>query len=491
MKLNIRELEKCLYDYECDKSNTLKNKEFLTFNVWNIIRRPLFYKLVNTFFYKENASNLKGESKYTTSLKRLAGVILLPIKLIIYNIRKKDIYIAAKEVYKLEKEENIYINIFADTWYNLYSGNSLYVEYPTRFFIEKEGTIKANFTSDSIQVLIALVTKLFDKFSFYKKEVDDISNEINCFLLREASLKLSRKQISYLIYQFAAEYYVYKVVFYLLKPKLLLCTDSVAAGIMAAAIKRDMKIIEIQHGFVSDFKSDYIITNELREKKNIVIPHKIAVFGEFQRRLLLKSGFWKEDEIVNIGNYRIDKYRKKSIEAVEVKKNILVVIQWHVFDHLKSLLFKLKESSCNVNFYLKMHPREPEEHKAWYKKWCSENTGFIYGDSNDNIYTLMLNSDIVIGFDSTSLLESTALGIPTVTVRSELAPNGIHAYNDDSVLTKTIKCLYDDEVVKVIQEYYSDDNSREEWLNLLKENSNYLFEPSLEKNCKLLVESLI
>ena len=60
------------------------------------------------------------------------------------------------------------------------------------------------------------------------------------------------------------DYYVYRILFVLFRPIVLIAADSMGRGMMAVARRLDIKIIELQHGLLDRYKPDYMISLIIR-----------------------------------------------------------------------------------------------------------------------------------------------------------------------------------------------------------------------------------
>lgn len=226
------------------------------------------------------------------------------------------------------------------------------------------------------------------------------------------------------------DYYFYKVIFFVIKPRILVSSEVTGRALVASAKCFNIKVLDLQHGIIDPEHPQYIIDPFFRMNDGFdSIPDCIGVFGELHARNLIESNFWKKSEVFAFGSYRIQKIR--DLKASEnVSSDLFIVLlptQWNVTNKLVSLLNTIsKLFEGNFYLYLKLHPLEPKANIDLLNKFASKNIVIISPELD--IYSFILKSNCVIGYDSAVLIESLALGKPVMTISTNDNPKGIASY---------------------------------------------------------------
>ena len=215
-------------------------------------------------------------------------------------------------------------------------------------------------------------------------------------------------------HRFWTSFSYYSILFKWLRPKAIFAINQVGGGITAAANRENIDLYEFQHGFFNRNKPDYHFPKYFLEfKEKIPLPDKIITFGSFFSKIILSSGFWQSNNLIEVGNLEIERYRKQNQHKNDNQiKRILIILQPSCYVEFKEILESLRtENLQELQIVLKPHPAESTDRCKWYKKFSEQNPGnFIYEESKSSILEIMTSVDAVAGFHSTSLFEAAALG---------------------------------------------------------------------------------
>lgn len=163
------------------------------------------------------------------------------------------------------------------------------------------------------------------------------------------------------------------------------------------------KVIEVQHGSVS--KEHYAYNYPLSCIKNTnhqcreYLPDYLLMFGEY----------WTENvrtpsKKIIVGYPYLNKMSKKLIKRIIPEtKSILIISQGTVTKRMINIARKLSQAFRDYKIIFKLHPGEIS-FKEQYSSLKSLSNIEIIG--NYNIYELIAKSNILIGYNSTTLFEA-------------------------------------------------------------------------------------
>lgn len=201
---------------------------------------------------------------------------------------------------------------------------------------------------------------------------------------------------------------MYDILAKLQKPKkIFLIGGAFLSPLIAVAEKYNIEVIEIQHGVINSFHLSYHFPNQLRDT---FFPHK----------LLLLSNYWKNKasypigtELINVGNdyFFVNSKKEKS------GKNILIIGDGMLYQPLMNFLTLNLNFFTNNNFEItyKLHPNEVPQWSERYTdlRILSETKEIRVVGNELSIASLIANTQIVFGVNSTSIYESVDAGART------------------------------------------------------------------------------
>lgn len=239
-------------------------------------------------------------------------------------------------------------------------------------------------------------------------------------VLNAVKRKLARFEGARICYSFVLKYRNSKA--------LLLIDSNSRFGQIAAAKQHNIPVIELQHGVIGKDNAGYQWNKALfSNKRNIPLPDRILVFGKLWQDMLSQNGFWKKEEIQPVGSALIDQYRNFQKKRIKVPEciHILFTTDW-TLSHRSIIFWKkfrnlveLHKTKMQYEVLIKPHPCETDYKTTYKSLTSSEKVNFNLLAGDESTYNAMLASDLHISFASTTLLESSGLGIPTVCIFGE------------------------------------------------------------------------
>ncbi len=506
--LNYWNLGKEFFEFEKTAFSELSKIEIKGFNAWRIIKTPLFFE-----FIKQNLNegvqeksheekNKKGTvkkisilSKYV--LKSLKG--LFTIFFLWVSKKKKGLaVIITFSGNKTFKDDNGLLNdILVDGFiqHDVFK-NYVYIEITdNREIHKKKAYVKSDIlTADYEFIYKILLRRLRNKKLFFAQS-RNLTALINTHFKKyglEMSVESCEKTMNY----FYAEYLLFSFLFRVLQPEVLLSNEILGTGIMGAAQKKGIRIIELQHGLMDEYYPQYQLNPLFLKTPNTVIgPDMIAVFGAFHKHQLISKKYWQENEIYVLGkkHYRSE---KKSPERVSSKMTILFPSQGNaLFQQTQDLLVSLIKliKGINAHLILKLHPSEKEEAKEWYYSFAEDhNDAVTIIHLEKNINEILPGCDIVMGYHSTVLFEAVALAKFPITLADKDLPLGINSLiGENEFLGDVIKVVQNlSEVEIILNHITSDEKFCREWMAEINNVKECLYASNYENNCRDLINKL-
>ena len=118
----------------------------------------------------------------------------------------------------------------------------------------------------------------------------------------------------------------------------------------------------------------------------------------------------------------------------------------------------------------------------------------IIADKDLDIYTLIEDAFLLIGFDSAALLEAVTLGVPCITITTKKASLGIHSmFNDERLKTAIIPIALSQPalIIETINRSIEDFNYYSELVASANKQGDYLYADHYIDNCKEFVSTVV
>lgn len=491
-----------LSSFEKQKSHLIGQFEYKGLNMWPHVKTSLYFALIRGKSPELNKDEPKRTklSLFSWGIKRiriLSDFTLLLIRLI---GKRRRIFFLAYSVDKIKMNDGIYVNQIIDGFAkNNNSRKQLYSEIAYNGDLRTPSVIPIDIVLDRYLLILPIIMSLLSKRTI----VFDLSQKLRKSLLEffkgnEIFESLETKSFDNIVLEFLAEYYFYYAIFAASKPRIIITSEKTGKALIAASSKLGLKSIDLQHGVIDRFHPQYIYDESLKGlKKSLGIPTYVGVFGGIHKKLMLENNFWNDGEIEILGSYRMERMRahRNSDHGLLTRNEnwILIPAQWNIFESVQYLVSNLNHNlDSKFRIILKMHPLELTEHEQVYGEIALKSNGkIVIAGKDDNTYSLIESSLVVIGFDSAVLLEAVSLGKPVITISTQSLPRGILGYYDDRRLNNAIKhfCINEtDEIVLLLERAISDSSFYSNWVLKCKEEGDYLYAQNYSSNCKALVE---
>ena len=163
------------------------------------------------------------------------------------------------------------------------------------------------------------------------------------------------------------------------------------------------KVIEVQHGFVSEEHYAYNYPQSCIKNRN----HKCREY--LPDYLLMFGDYWAErvhtpSKKIVVGYPYLDEISNKLIKYIKPEiKSILIVSQGTVTERMVNIAKKLSRAFSDYKIIFKLHPGEiPFKERYSSLKSCT-NIEII---GNYNTYELIAKNNIIVGYYSTTLFEA-------------------------------------------------------------------------------------
>ena len=248
------------------------------------------------------------------------------------------------------------------------------------------------------------------------------------------------------IAHFLATVETYTFVFKSLKPKKIFVIDFDSKfGEIAAAKSLGIPTYDIQHGTFWSHDLDHSwLENSAKFSKELPFPDYLTVRGKLWANIACELNFWKAERIIELGCASMSRYLPKrklprDVDLSKKKLNLLFLSgDIHVSKTYDFIFELLAEASHHLHVTIKLHPRETE-HGHPLKELADLFTGSAtIKDNSIDVYQLILEADLVIGSNSTALIEAAALGTPTFSLGIGNKPEGLSAAHGHNKLLAAI-----------------------------------------------------
>lgn len=229
------------------------------------------------------------------------------------------------------------------------------------------------------------------------------SNFQNSILVRYTHAFNLRRDCTKVISRHAShQYAMYKIYNFLLrlyKPSKIHFSDrSDKFPLILACKKQKIQMIEYQHGLPLELKFNYDF-GDFNKELFSHITFKYCYPNKRYTAVLSRLGMK-----LKLVNSRISKVKNNTISKNRGPKNILIVMQSDFFNTVSGISF---DRYSHLQFYIKPHPSENIHQYSDLGRYSNIE---ILPSSSEAFYEFLPSADIVVGFYSTALVESSILG---------------------------------------------------------------------------------
>lgn len=407
--MTIKELCETLWKFE--RELDLLELEIQGIRFWELIRFAVFTKL---------SAHLSGYGQAHTSTNRLQDKLIGLPKFLTYSITRNPFnknYKVDFLVYDHPRKINVEgnnVDIYTDEFIKSYEDNSFDVIEAPYLWGHITSQVNKNRKYLDHEMLTVFLGKKKSPIKFNEEEkrlIEKLQREIDKrFDVENINLYvLIVNQLSIFIHRF--EYH--KKLFEKRKPqKIYVVVSYGKIPIIAAAKSLGIKVIEFQHGVITDYHFSYNFSDP--NKKLKYFPDKILTFGDYWAKT---EGFPKQAEIEVYGFPYLNKQLKHYEGTMKKKKQVLFISQGTIGEELSKRAKEVAQSLPNYHFIYKLHPGEYDRWKKQYPELiqASKLDNFEVIDNNvKNLYSYFAESEFQIGVYSTAIFEGLTLNCKTI-----------------------------------------------------------------------------
>lgn len=403
--MSFKVSEICNVFFNLEEKYNLNFQEIQGCYPWQLIRMYLYYDIsrrTNTFGAPQQQS-LTVFDKIKSFLPFLKNSVLYnPLS----GNDEKDILIfdhPRKVIFNGEYRD-IYSYFLVDFLKNSYSFEIMEAPYLNKHFTNKRDYVKY---TDRIQ-LGSYIHKKFHKIEFTDREKEIISS-IEKELESAFNLKIDIARIFAMhILNFQYDYKKYVELFKKRNVKMIFVVVAYEnQAVVAAAKDLGIKVMELQHGTISDYHLGYSYPLKTRLGGEIrYFPDQILTFGDYW----INEGNCpiSKNDIVPIGFPYFEVQSKDYMNIQSDEHQILFISQGVIGKHLSQLAYQIADRLNNFKIIYKLHPGEYETWKQNYPDLVSasqlENFEVI-DNSKVPLYKLFAESSYQVGAFSTAIYE--------------------------------------------------------------------------------------
>lgn len=382
------------FDFEI-KIGLFDIKDKYGFTVWESIR----YFVCNNIVMQWGNIKLRNKNnnikKIFLTLKKIFGFILYFI-----SHRKADImfFLCSRD----NKDGVLYDKILGKIFELSNKQNYFAIESYTGSTVEK---YKYN-GKTCTPILVSIIKRTLKR----KKLNCEIYNKLTTSF-PNISFDLPALQNDY--QEFLAQYRFYRFLFNFCGiKKVFIVQNGIQKGLFAAANKCGVKVIELQHGQVSENHPAYSYSKEMVNfPEKIYAPDVFLTFGNFW----MKNSVFPGVKIEPLGN---DFYSQSgSINSSEnVEKKILVISSYIHGEVLSRCVKEISEKDRSFSFYYKLHPNEYADIEK-YKTLFVGNDKITIITNEATVTELLSKTEFVLLIQSTAELEALRNGKKVIVLR--------------------------------------------------------------------------
>lgn len=257
-----------------------------------------------------------------------------------------------------------------------------------------------------IHFVIIKCLKLFNPKLLGKEIIDDIKNNFGIDF-----------NTTSLLYKFIAQYYTMQIILKIYKPKsvFLVCAYNYYGYILACK-KRNIKVIELQHGLITNKHNAYHV---LKDVAPSLYPDYLFSYGTQEKEIFKNSFYINENKVITTGYHFIKKIMrsKTNLSLREKFDGYKKVIAFSGQDFFASEIFSFLEKAAKMdpNILYVYVPRK--SNLVTFNKilkivsTCPKNIIMV---DDVNIYQIIKEADIHSTMYSSCAIESLALGVPNI-----------------------------------------------------------------------------
>jgi hypothetical protein len=252
---------------------------------------------------------------------------------------------------------------------------------------------------------------------FHRDKIEDIAIIIAAF--NRFFHRILRKSYNSIESDFMVRVFLWQFIFQYIKPaRIVTVVFYGKEWAIAAAKRRGIEVLDIQHGVMFEEHPIYNITDGLRiPHSEFVLPNACWVYGEYWRQRLLNSG-WKPEQVQIIGYYLDIGSKQDCSKYSPYLFYPSPVGEWKVIvNHIASIKSEAKRRGFKI--IISPHPH-PAEKISNYNEVLDETVLMV---SEIDSYDLLRNCHAIINTNSTILFEAMLFNKCAFAIDYEAQPN--------------------------------------------------------------------
>lgn len=371
--MNIYKKTKEFHDFEVN-NKLFEAKDSTGLKYWDIVRYDIYNLLFRDFQQPQSAQLVKKYkiSKYFKYFNKLIKFLSTFAKAVFF--RKKYLFFVAS---RTNKNGQI-VDVVSEKYIEILSADSFVLEtfsdkaLPGRHFFRIPNLSKF-FKSDKF-------------FSISTHLVKSYGTDINF-----------NKEIEKRVKKFKNDYFFYKLLFFLARPKVIfMVQNGIQKAMFKAANDLNIPIVEFQHGYIGYVHQAYSYPDEI---SSLMIKEYLpSYFFTF-------SDFWSKNinfptKTVSIGG------NFNSFLPISTRSNGIVIVSADIYhDLLKTIAIELANDFKDRNIIYKLHPNQSYDYQTIQAEFAQyKNIKTILNEKNLNdIFSENLN---VVLIQSTAVYEA-------------------------------------------------------------------------------------
>ena len=350
---------------------------------------------------------------------------------------------------------------------------------------------RSEYRRNTLTTLVLNISASFLSKFIRNKQIINTTNHFANAISKDLKLfHLNKKWIKNQLIFFHAKRLCYRELLKLSKVKIVITNNIFDFALFAATMDLGIKCYGIQHGLLNEYHPQSLYDYMTPYRNSLIKPGKLLVFGQYWKDKLKTNNFYFNDEIVIIGDPRVEKLRElffisKRYQQSENAIRILFTTQGihankfcDFFEEAKKLF---QHEGIKYSLIIKTHPLYNADQNIYKDFFSSDSNVQVVDDSSTNFKSrLYRNTDIHISIYSACLFETLGLGIPTCILGFDGYENNIDLITNDHVLF--IKTPHD--LLKIIsyfdiisknkdnryQDYFYASGSSDRFLEFIKES---------------------
>ncbi|WP_291632276.1 capsule biosynthesis protein [Clostridium sp.] len=389
--------------------------EIRGFYIWWVSRRKIF-ETIDILRLKDpncNETNVISKLKrYFTALKYIKSINIKGNK-----YKQLDILCLSDTA---SRRDNGFDHIFD------YIGKYDSLSYGILETLSGEGYRTNRYTKNSYNLSnLSLLNLLYRRFYYLfinkseVKHIQDTFDQVQSYILEKYKIDIPITHIVLENTSVLLKGYKYALnILKKVKPKVLYmqCFYSPSHIIFIYAAKiLNIKVVEFQHGLISDKHYGYVLNDKIRDRDPI--PDYFCVFGAHFKDVIIKINPKIKLNIVEYGYpYLYEQLMENIASKEEVKFDFLITTQGAVYSKQWCYFIKeLLELDYNTRILIKLHPNEIMEYKELYKDIIANSR--VSFETTGTIYTCLRKSKVHLSCFSTCHYEAMVCNIPTFVVK--------------------------------------------------------------------------